>query len=210
MKTRLLFCTAVAALLPASSLAVSAPKYVAVRLPGLNQGDSFAGANALSGQWTWNPFSFRYGYWGGFGWTDSRDLSTNDWNGQVTAPTVNAMDGHFRAHDQTYQWAHATFWWNSNLENAAKTGADLAHLAGLTSLGSSWDPTWGPIYNASSPSGAPQYVAVAWWTNPLLRYGPGMNYYPGTKNMPFSEYARREAQTAFLAQIGYRLVRLRY
>jgi len=136
-------------------------QYVLVKILGINALDWGPGVN-----WTWNPLGYRYGAFGGPGWSNSDCNPADD------------MDGLFKTHDEAYSGP-----------NADKLAADVKLLAGLKGLVNQWS-WWGPIYVAS-PKGLESpivYVsAVSFFGNKLFF---------GWKSMPYTEYARRQALAA--------------
>ena len=157
-------------------------KYVMTKLPGINLFDVFVGSGA---SWHANPLAWRYGNWGGKGYSNGTD-GGSAW-GKV-AP-VDTMDGFFRTHDQNYalgQW-HYT--------------ADQTLLKGLKSLPNFCDSYWGNIYS-SSPGNAPSAVSV-YMGSTIMNQG---KVYLGWKNMKFSEYARRQAITAFTVKTPFAII----
>jgi hypothetical protein len=139
-------------------------KYVLVKILGVNALDGGYGV-----QWTWDPLGFRYGAWGGPGWTNG---------GQTTgdAPAADLMDGFFKQHDEDYA---------SNLD---KLVADKKLIAGLLSLPNDSRSPWGGIY-VSNPKGLKADLMVQVSGISLI----GSKVFFGWKPMPYSEYARREA-----------------
>jgi hypothetical protein len=111
-----------------ASVRGQAPEYMLVKVFGLNMFDFGA-----DGKWTWNPLGYRYGNWGGPGWTNK-------------GPYVDPMDFCFMLHDIG--------------EPTGFTDREL--LAALSSLpelyGSNWG-NWGKIY-VTSPEGVPSNVYV--------------------------------------------------
>ncbi len=139
-----------------------------------------AGPGAVS--WTSSPYRWRYGLWGGQGWSDGME---NPKTYNPGGHYVDPMDGKFRAHDNAYTNAHG---------NAAKEHeADVTLIAGLKSLATTLDPALGTsVYDVDDP-GAPRTATVT--VNLEL---PG-TFVPilYTFSMPFSEYARAQALAAF-------------
>jgi hypothetical protein len=142
-------------------------QYVLVKILGINTFDGGAGV-----QWTWNPLGYRYGYWGGPGWTNGGSTSG-------TASTADDMDKLFRFHDQVYAASTSTA--------ADKLAADGALLYGLVTLPKTPIPYWGNIY-VSTPDGL---------TTPNVSVSGvsliGGKLFLGWRNMPYTEYSRREA-----------------
>jgi hypothetical protein len=89
------------------------PQYVLVKVLGLNALD-YGGV-----AWTWNPLGYRYGCWGGPGWSGCGDGSD----------PVDSMDTLFQSHD-------------------GGTITDAGLLVRLLGLGTS-PSSWGQIYNSS-------------------------------------------------------------
>ena len=102
------------------------PKYVLVKVLGLNTLDWGRGV-----KWTLNPLGYRYGYFGGYNWSNP---------GEIPVDGVNGMDALFEQHD-----------------NASINDSEL--LAGLLSLPNDPGTYWGNIY-FSEPTGAPSSVKV--------------------------------------------------
>lgn len=134
--------------------------YVLVKIFGVNTFDWGPGV-----QWTWNPLGFRYGAYGGPGWSNTG------------VDPADAMDGLFELHDLAYSSG------DDQLE------ADIILLDGLKGLATTNHPYWGPIYvPPDSPTGL---------TSPIVRVS-GWSLIGGRfsfrwHNMPYTEYARREA-----------------
>lgn len=99
-------------------------KYVLVKILGVNALDYGSGGFS----WTWNPLGFRYGAWGGPGWT----------NGGTPA---DKMDEFFMAHDIAYETGFQT-----------KLKADQELVANLSSLPNSQPGFWGTIYLTNAPN----------------------------------------------------------
>jgi hypothetical protein len=140
-------------------------KYVLVKILGVNALDGGVGV-----QWTWNPLGFRYGAWGGPGWT----------NGGLPGPYVpqyaDEMDALFMAHDIAYDTGSKT-----------KLEADQELVAGLSLLPNSPPGFWGAIYQTNATNVKDWVVQVS-----------GVSLIGGKtfflwRPMPYSEYARREA-----------------
>jgi len=116
-------------------------------------------------QWSLNPFAYRYGAWGGPGWTNGGDIGSN-------AP-ADLMDALFRGHDQ------------GTLSDAQLIGA-LQLIATTPNL------FWGKIYvppSVTQGSNLPADENVWVASGSLV----GGRFYLGWRPMPFPEYARREA-----------------
>ncbi|MDM7997713.1 MAG: hypothetical protein QUT30_18730 [Acidobacteriota bacterium] len=138
-------------------------KYVLVKILGLNALDGGAGV-----QWTWNPAGYRYGAFGGLDWSNTG------------ADAADKMDALFMLHDLAY--ADPT---------ADKIAADKALIAGLASLGDTYNTFWGWIY---SPADLPKGL-----TTPTVQVSGvsffGNKFFFGWRSMPYTEYSRREAIT---------------
>ena len=116
-------------------------------------------------QWSLNPFAYRYGAWGGPGWTNG--------GGFGSSTPADLMDTYFMGHDQ------------GTLSDAQLIGA-------LVSLATTFHPFWGNIYSPSwitEGSGLPADKNVGVASGSLV----GGKFYLGWRPMPFPEYARREA-----------------
>jgi hypothetical protein len=135
-------------------------RYVLVRILGLNTFDFAPGLD-----WTWNPFGYRYGAWGGPGWS----------NGGMPGDTVvpaDAMDALFRGHDL------------GDLN-------DLELLAALATLPSTASGFWGLVYVPSSTTpGSAVPTGNVWVSGRSLLGG---RLYSGWRPMPAPEYFRRQA-----------------
>jgi len=151
-------------------------KYVLVKILGINALDGGPGV-----QWTWNPLGYRYGAWGGPGWSNGGvDPLT------ATAAPADAMDALFETHDSAYAGG------------SDKLAADKTLLGGLLLLPNCPDPTWGPIYKPSStPTGLTPDLKVQ--VSGISLFGNG--FFFGWKAMPYTEYARREAVAGMQALI---------
>jgi len=139
-------------------------RYVLVRILGLNTFDFGPGLD-----WTWNPFGYRYGAWGGPGWTNggqALDLG-------IVTP-ADAMDELFMAHDQGY------------LSDAGLVFA----LAGLPNANGGF---WGLIYVPTSINDPGLPVGQNVWVSGASLFGG--RFYFGWRPMPFPEYSRRQALT---------------
>jgi hypothetical protein len=108
-------------------------QYVLVKILGINALDFGPGV-----QWSWNPLGFRYGAWGGPGWTNGGD-------------PADAMDALFMAHDNAYS---AGF---------DKLAADQLLVSKLKGLATSNGGYWGQIYisNPTDLNAGPIYVSGA-------------------------------------------------
>ncbi len=143
-----------------ASLAIrgQAYQYVLVRTV-LNLFDIGPGLN-----WTLNPYGYRYGAWGGPGWTAGGGDGVN-------AP-ADAMDALFKQHDEGMpdQWL----------------------IVELNKLPNELVRFWGLIYIPASitpGSGLPLYKKV--WVSSLSILGG--KFFFGWRPMPFTEYSRRQA-----------------
>lgn len=139
-------------------------QYVLVKVFGLNMFD-FGDSTV---KWTWNPLGYRYGNWGGPGWSGNPDPST-----------VDTMDFYFMNHDQGKAGNLALL-----LLGQPGLNNDAGLLALLTSLPNTSNG-WGPIYvtNANVPHDVYVYL--------FSLIGGGILKTPTP--MPYSEYSRREA-----------------
>lgn len=149
-------------------------KYVMTHLLAYNYYDYYFnnGSHGYSATWTTSPWSWRYGNWGGYHYSNGiENPQIINWGGSY----VDGMDYYFRKHDNEVWLRKPSA--DSNLLNSLKNGLPLTY-------NSDWN-SW--IY-VSHPLGTPDAVVVVNMT--LL----GMTVY---KSMPFSEYARRQAMTAF-------------
>jgi hypothetical protein len=150
-------------------------KYVLVKILGVNTFDGGMGV-----KWTGNPLYYRYGYWGGPGWGAGVENPSNAV--ALGFPTIaDTMDGWFQAHDLFYL---------ANSTNEARLLADKGLLSGLSSLPNANYPYWGYIYFASPSGLTSPYVSVAGAS--LI----GGKIFFGWRNMPYTEYSRREAMAA--------------
>jgi hypothetical protein len=136
-------------------------QYVLVRTI-LNPLDFGPGLN-----WTTNILGYRYGAWGGYGWT----------NGGLLVGTENPadpMDMLFQTHD-------------GDLNNAAL-------IAGLQALPNTWNPFWGEVYiPAWTATGSNVPVDAKVWVSSISILGG--KFFFGWRAMPYTEYSRREALT---------------
>jgi hypothetical protein len=151
-----------------------------VRILGARYSDEGAG-------WTRDVRRWRYGNWGGGGWTNGQSMSTAQWNGRATAPALDAMDGLFLQHDTDYK--------DANGNEDAEIRADQRLLAGVRRLGTRDRYEGIPMYVAR-PAGAPQYVIFT------VRYMFRRFDVP----IPFSEVARLQVVAAFEARIAWRML----
>jgi hypothetical protein len=132
-------------------------------------------AVVIEGNWG----NWRYGNWGGGGWSNGKAQSSVDYT-KISDPAVavDSLDNFFRAHDRLYA------------NGSDKKTADLNLLNSIKGLKNYSDSFWGSIY-VSSPSKAPGGVKVYFGSF----YAGGKIF--RSRNMAFSEYARRQAGTAF-------------
>ena len=154
--------------------------YVLVKILGINTWDYGSGVD-----WTWNPLGYRYGYWGGPGWTNGGARYSD----AGTAPTADTMDAFFMAHDNVY---------NNDAGNpAALLAADLTLFEDLSALPTSNGGYWGHVYAARPGLDIQSNRPI-----PVVRVSGisliGGRFFFGWRDMPYSEYSRREA----LAGIG--------
>ncbi len=146
--------------------------YELVKVIGLNMLDFGSGQYGKDVKWTWNPLGYRYGYWGGPGWSGSG------------TEYADAMDNFFRTHDLVYA--------DPTKSTADKFAADNGLLNALQSLlPTTKVPYWGYIY-ISSPTGLPDSSSVVNVSGLSLIGG---KFFFGWKPMPYTEYSRREAVT---------------
>jgi len=140
-------------------------RYVLVRILGLN---TFDFAPAL--EWSWNPLDYRYGAWGGPGWTNGGQPLTD-----LVAP-ADTMDTLFKAHDL-----------------GALTDAQLAFFLGqIPNVSGGY---WGQIYvPAAITPGSGLPVGQNVWVSGASLFGG--SFFFGWRPMPFTEYSRRQALTA--------------
>jgi len=145
----------------AMSVRGQAYQYVLVRILGLNTFDFAPGLD-----WTWNPFGYRYGAWGGPGWSNGGLLVGLE-------PAADDMDAFFMAHDLGF------------LSDAGLVGA-------LVGLATAPHPFWGPIYvgtDIEPGSGVP--VGTNVWVASASLFANKL--YFGWRPMPAPEYFRRQA-----------------
>ena len=116
-------------------------------------------------QWSLNPFAYRYGAWGGPGWTNGGGIGSNT--------PADLMDNFFMLHDQ------------SALSDAQLIGA-------LQLLATTPNAFWGSIYVPPSITAGSNLPANK---NVWVAGGSivGGKFFLGWRPMPFPEYARREA-----------------
>lgn len=139
-------------------------RYVLVRILGLNTFDF-----AASIEWSLNPFDYRYGAWGGPGWTNGGQPLSN-----LIAP-ADAMDALFKGHDL----------------GALNDQQLVGLLSILPNVNNSF---WGQIYVpqlVNPASGLPVGTNV-WVAGGSLIGG---KFFFGWRPMPFTEYSRRQALT---------------
>jgi len=139
--------------------------YVLVKFVGVNSLDY-----ASDLQWTWNPYGYRYGAWGGPGWT-------NGGRTDILVTPADPMDQLFKNHDQ------------SAIDDQGLVNA-------LKALPTVPNGFWGLIYVPSAGqitpgSGLPVDKTVSVSGVSLV----GGKVFLGWRSMPFTEYARREALT---------------
>jgi hypothetical protein len=140
-------------------------RYVLVRILGLNTFDFAPGID-----WSLNPFAYRYGAWGGPGWTNGGQPPTTP-----IAP-ADLMDTLFKGHD-------------------LGTLSDEQLVFALSILPNANSSFWGRVYtglNVNPASGLPVGTNV-WVAGGSL---VGGKFYLGWRPMPFTEYSRRQALTA--------------
>lgn len=170
------------------------PRYVMVSIVGFNSLDKFPKGETRA-TWVFGlpgdlpilvPL-WRYGNWGGMLWGD----------GSKDGSAVDQMDRLFRTHDNAISAA------KSRLSDIKK--ANRALLDGLGKLPTqNKDPYkfWGPIY-ITTPKNAPAVVSVSAYSS----FNGGKSF-KGFKDMPFSEYARRQATFVFSAFSGIGLAKM--
>jgi hypothetical protein len=133
--------------------------------------------------------SWRYGHWGGPGWTNAREVKVSAWNGAVAATSIDAMDELFRLHDAAIKAATT---------NAAVSQAIQQLLDGLNALpngiGGVSHPVWGQIWDSPSPWTMPDTVTIR-PGSPVALPQVILSATP----MPYSEYARRQAKLGLTA-----------
>jgi len=145
------------------SLAIrgQAYQYVLVRTL-LNPFDFGPGLN-----WTGNLYGYRYGAWGGPGWTDGGGIGSNT--------PADAMDEFFRLHDQGIL-------------------SDQGLIAALMSLPNVPGGFWGLIYVPGTITpGSNLPIDKKIWVSGLSILGG--RFFFGWRPMPFTEYSRRQALT---------------
>jgi hypothetical protein len=139
-------------------------RYVLVKILGINALDGGAGI-----QWTWNPLGYRYGAFGGPGWSNT---------GAIPA---DAMDALFRTHDGLY-----------SATDPDKLAADFWLREELRRLATANGGYWGLIYApATLPTGLTTPIVQVSGISFI-----GNRIFFGWRPMPYTEYARREAVAA--------------
>ena len=115
-------------------------------------------------QWSPNPLAYRYGAWGGPGWTNG--------GGFGSSTPADQMDALFKLHDLTQL-----------------SDADL--IVALQGLVNTPNLFWGGIYVPTITAGSNLPASTNVWvaSGSLV----GGKFYLGWRPMPFPEYARREA-----------------
>jgi hypothetical protein len=141
--------------------------YVLVKIFGVNTFDWGPGV-----QWTWNPLGFRYGAYGGPGWSNFSEDPADD------------MDTLFMIHDTAYVSSSADL-----LE------ADLILRTGLLDLPNDDHDYWGSIYTGTWDD---TNIPESFWPGGKVVKVSGFSLIGGRfsfrwHNMPYTEYARREA-----------------
>lgn len=139
-------------------------RYVLVKILGLNTFDF-----APSIEWSLNPFAYRYGAWGGPGWTNGGQPLSN------LIDPADAMDALFMLHDL-------------GVLN------DLQLVGSLSALPNVNNSFWGQIY---VPAVINPVSGLPVGTNVWVAGGSliGGKFYFGWRPMPFTEYSRRQAVT---------------
>lgn len=150
------------------------------------------------------PYQWRYGYWGGSGWSNGTEVGDNWFINFTTAnlnalvsslTTVDAMDNYFRQHDISY--AQAALLTDKKKKSSATAAADKLLLSQLkNNLYNSTDPKYSSVRIFDSNLGK---------TNPNDATAPykvriGLTVVKPYE-IPFSEFMRRQAVTAFKAKI---------
>ena len=150
------------------------PQYVMVKILGVNLWDFSRDID-----WTLNPFGYRYGYWGGLGWTNGGETTG-------TAPVADEMDGLFMAHDG----------------GVISDEILLSLLKGNDPGGAYPDPLpfgsggiWGEIYQPDTGAYAadPDHFSYKVYVSRVSWMSAGGRFFFGWRAMPLTEYARREA-----------------
>lgn len=139
-------------------------RYVLVRILGLNTFDFAPGI-----EWSLNPFAYRYGAWGGPGWTNGGQPLAN------LVDPADAMDTLFMAHD-------------------FGTVNDQQLVALLSLLPNVNNNFWGQIYvpGVINPASGLPVGTNVWVSGASLIGG---KFFLGWRPMPFTEYSRRQALT---------------
>jgi hypothetical protein len=127
--------------------------------------------------WTWNPYKWRYGNYGG-----------KDWSGAPDSFTVDMMDVAFQTHDAETEAASTP---------AEVQAADLKLLTTLELLPNT-PSSWGTIYDRRSygewgPEPCHWFYNVYVSRISVLAYGGTFRFFCLWKSMPLTEYARRQA-----------------
>jgi hypothetical protein len=139
--------------------------YVLVRILGLNTFDFAPGL-----EWTWNPFGYRYGAWGGPGWTNGGQTG-------ILVEPADPMDALFKSHDLTV------------LDDQGLVDA-LRSLPNVN--GGFWGQIYVPGLGAITP-GSDLPLGEKVWVSGASLFGNG--FFLGWRPMPFTEYSRRQALT---------------
>lgn len=161
----------------------AATKYVLVKILGINAFDGGPGV-----VWTWNPLGYRYGSWGGPGWSAGLE---NPPSIDTGVPGVDAMDNCFKVHDIAYTGPGS---------NEDRLLADKCLFGALYSLPNAFNPYWGYIYLASPTGLTTPNVYVSGVS--LI----GGKIFFGWRGMPYTEYSRREAVAAVRVMVKVRSV----
>lgn len=139
-------------------------RYVLVRILGVNTFDYGPGL-----EWTWNPLGYRYGAWGGPGWT-------NGGRTDIFVAPADPMDALFMHHDMTLD--------------------DAALVNGLKALPNVNVSFWGQVYLPSgadiTPGSSLPVDKNVWVSGASFLAG---RIFLGWRPIPFTEYSRREALT---------------
>jgi hypothetical protein len=160
-------------------------KYVMVQIKLLNKAD------IVPGNTTSTPSGYRYGYWGGPGWT------AGGTNNLTFTGTADSMDGLFRTHDLAYAAADKLKpvpRLAKKIIADSKLWQDLVKNVNSTTI-------WGSIFLSTPLDNKGKQlgdVSVKW--DSVIRIcgnGTGGYYVKGFKSMKYSEYARREGIAAF-------------
>jgi len=116
--------------------------------------------------WTGNLFGYRYGAWGGPGWTNGGGNGSNT--------PADAMDALFKLHDDG-------------------TISNQGLIAGLQALVNKSVLFWGPIYVPTSIADPSLPADKNVWVSGASLLGG--KFFLGWRPLPFPEYSRREALT---------------